>query len=115
MAEDEQPDNEQRHEPAPDEDLSAEELIRQLKVSDLLLGTLASLVQLGYAKLGEGDLPDARLAIEALRTLTPVLEGAAGEDQLRDLRQATANLQLAYADAVKSQEPASAPGEPEQS
>ena len=102
-------EDEQQHEPIPDEELSADELIRQLKVSDLLLGTLASLVQLGYAKLGERDLPDARLAIEALRTLTPVLEDVAGEDQLRDLRQATANLQLAYADAVvKSQAPASA-------
>jgi hypothetical protein len=109
------PEDEQRHEP-PEEEISAEELIRQLKVSDLLLGTLASLVQLGYAKLGESDLTDTRLAIEALRTLTPVLEGVAAEDQLRDLRQATANLQLAYADAVvKTQEPASAASDqPEQ-
>jgi hypothetical protein len=93
-----------------DEEFSAEELIRKLKVSDLLLGTLASLVQLGYAKLGENELSEARLAIEALRMLTPVLEGAASEEALRDLRQATANLQLAYADAVaKAQEPAAEP------
>jgi hypothetical protein len=111
LAEDEQPENEQRRAPTAD-DISPEDLIRQLKVSDLLLGTLASLVQLGYAKLGDGELPDARLAIEALRALTPVLEGAAAEDQLRDLRQATANLQLAYADAVAKSQPAS---DPEQS
>jgi hypothetical protein len=85
---------------------SAEELIRQLKVSDLLLGTLASLVQLGYAKLGEGEAGEARLAIEALRALTPVLEGAAAVEALRDLRQATANLQLAYADTVAKAAPA---------
>ncbi len=85
------------------EQLSAEELIKQMKVSDLLLGTLASLVQLGYAKLGEREADQARLAIEALRALTPVLEGAAPAEALRDLRQATANLQLAYADTVAKQ------------
>ncbi len=89
------------------EELTPEELVRQLKVSDLLLGTLASLVQLGYAKLGEGETDQARLAIEALRALTPVLEGAASVEALRDLRQATANLQLAYAEKVsKPAEPA---------
>ena len=84
-----------------DEQVAAEELIKQLKVSDLLLGTLASLVQVGYAKLGDGETDQARLAIEALRAVTPVLEGAVPDDALRDLRQATANLQLAYADKVK--------------
>ena len=86
-----------------EEQLQAEQLIRQLKVSDLLIGTLASLVQLGYAKLGEGEVDEARLAIDALRALVPVLEGAAAEDAIRDLRQATANLQLAYADLVARQ------------
>lgn len=90
-------------EPTRDEQLQAEQLIRQLKVSDLLVGTSASLVQLGYAKLGEGEADEARLAIEALRALLPVLEGAAAEDAIRDLRQATANLQLAYADYVAKQ------------
>jgi hypothetical protein len=87
----------------PEEQLEAEQLIKRLKVSDLLIGTLASLVQIGYAKLGEGEADEARLAIEALRALLPVLEGAAAEDAIRDLRQATANLQLAYADYVAKQ------------
>ncbi len=96
-------------EPTPEEQLQAEQLIRQLKVSDLLVGTLASLVQLGYAKLGEEEAEEARLAIEALRTLLPVLEGSAPPDAIRELRQATANLQLAYADHVgKPREPAPA-------
>jgi hypothetical protein len=94
------------------EQVSAEELIRRLKVSDLLLGTLASLVQLGYAKLGEGEADQARLAIEALRALTPVLETAVSAEALRDVRQATANLQLAYADKVAKAPPASG-SEPE--
>ena len=83
-----------------EQELSAEELFRQLKVSDVLLGTLASLVQVGYAKLGEGEASEARLAIEALRALIPVIEGTAPADGVRDLRRATANLQLAYADRV---------------
>jgi hypothetical protein len=87
----------------PEEQLEAEQLIKRLKVSDLLIGTLASLVQIGYAKLGEGEADEARLAIEALRALLPVLEGAPAEDAIRDLRQATANLQLAYADYVAKQ------------
>jgi hypothetical protein len=82
------------------EEISAEELLKQLKVSDLLLGTLASLVQLGYAKLAEDDLEQTRLAIDVLRAVMPVLEDSSPPDVVRDLRQATANLQLAYASKV---------------
>ena len=97
-------------EPAHDDRLAADQLLRQLKVSDLLVGTLASLVQLGYGKLGEGEAEETRLAIEALRALVPVLEGAVPPEAIRDLRQATANLQLAYADHVrKPREPAAEP------
>ena len=80
---------------------TAEELLKQLKVSDVLVGSLASLVQVGYAKLAEGETEQTRLAIEALRAVMPVLEGSAPDDAVRDLRQATANLQLAYAEKLK--------------
>ncbi len=101
---------------AEDEQRAAEDLIRQIKVSELLVATLTSWVQLGYAKLADGEAEEARLAIEALRTLLPVLEGSAPADSIRDLRQATANLQLAYADhVVKQREPAqSEPATPPQ-
>jgi hypothetical protein len=79
---------------------AAEELFKHLKVSDFLLGTMASLVQLGYTKLGEGETEQTRVSIEALRALMPVLENAVPADAVRDLRQATANLQLAYASKV---------------
>lgn len=82
---------------------AAEQLLKQLKVSDVLLGSLASLVQVGYAKLGEGETEQTRLAIEALRAVLPVLEGAAPDEAVRDLRQATANLQLAYAGKLKEE------------
>jgi hypothetical protein len=50
------------------------------------------------------DLPQARLAIEALRALEPVLgEGGVDEALVRDLEQARLNLQLAYAKAVEEE------------
>lgn len=88
---------------------AAEELFKQLEVSDFLLGTLASLVQLGYAKLDEGEKEQTRVAIDALRALMPVLDDAVPAEAVRDLRHATANLQLAYASKVNE-----TPDQPEQ-
>jgi len=92
--------------PQSDEELvqRLEEELKKLKVSDLLVQTLYTLSSLGYRKLSEEDqdLDQARLAIEALRALVPVLEEAVGEDVMRDFKQVTANLQLAYADVAKT-------------
>jgi hypothetical protein len=81
-----------------------EEELKTLKVSDLLVQTLYTVSSLGYRRLSEQDrdLDQARLAIEALRALVPVLEGFASEELLRDFKQVTANLQLAYAEAAKT-------------
>ena len=77
--------------------------LKKLKVSDLLVQTLYTVSSLGYRRLSDEDrdLEQARLAIEALRALLPVLEGSVGEELVRDFKQVTANLQLAYADASK--------------
>ncbi len=91
-----------------------EEELKKLKVSDLLVQTLYTVSSLGYRRLtgGERDLEQARMAIEAMRALLPVVEGAVGEDILRDFRQVTANLQLGYADAVSAaREPGAQPGD----
>ena len=89
---------------------SDEELVRQLeqelqklKVSDLLVQTLYTVSSLGYRRLSneERDLDQARLAIETLRALLPVLEGSVSDELVRDFKQVTSNLQLAYADAAK--------------
>jgi hypothetical protein len=97
-------------EPAPEPEepvggLTPEELaeqIRRLRVADVLLSSLSTVAQLGYAKLAPSslDLDQARLAIEALRALVPVLEGSVPDDAIRDFNQVVANLQLAYASAV---------------
>ena len=98
-----------------EQELTPEQLleeIRRLKVSDLLLSTIVSVGQIGFAKLDASsrDLDQARLAIESLRALVPVLEGSVPDEQLRDLNQMVANLQLAYAAAAASRE--GAQGEP---
>jgi hypothetical protein len=88
-----------------EDELSQEELlehIRRMKVSDLLLSMLPTVAQLGYAKLDpEGrDLEQAKLAIESLRALVPVLEGSVPDEVVNDFKQVTSNLQLAYAKAA---------------
>ena len=89
----------------PSEQEIAEQLreeLKRMKVSDLLVQTLYTVSSLGYHKLSpeSRDLEQARLAIEALRALLPVLKGAVPEEVARDFGQVVANMQLAYADAV---------------
>jgi hypothetical protein len=82
------------------EQLQAE--LSRLKVSDLLVQTVYTVSSLGYHRLsGENkDLEQAQLAIEALKALLPVLEGAVPEEVVRDFNQVLANMQLAYASAA---------------
>lgn len=86
-------------EPSPDELLEA---VRNMKVADLVLSTVATLAQLGFAKLDEStrDLEQARLAIEAMKALLGTLEGAVPDEVLRDFNQVVANLQVAYAESA---------------
>lgn len=73
-----------------------------MKVADLLVSTVTTLAQLAYAKLepSSRDLEQARLAIESLRVLVPLLEGHVPAEVTRDLNAMVANLQLAYASAA---------------
>jgi hypothetical protein len=84
----------------PPEDLL--EAIRKMKVSDLLLSTISTTAQLGYAKLetDSRDLEQARLAIESTKALLPLLEGVVAKEVLGEFDQVVANLQLAYAKAA---------------
>jgi hypothetical protein len=76
--------------------------LSQLQVSDLLVQSLSTVSSLAYHRLAPAhrDLAQAQLAIEALRALVPVLRGHVPDELVRDFEQVTANLQLAYADAV---------------
>jgi hypothetical protein len=82
---------------------TAQQLVEELRkasVADLLVHTSSLLGSLAYGKLAPEvrDLEQARLAIDALTALVPVLP----EDRRRDHQQLVSNLQLAYADATKS-------------
>ena len=89
---------------------SAEDLLEEfqrIKVSDLLVSTVYTLSQIGYGKLDPKtrDLEQAKLAIDALRALLPLLQGTADPNLVRDFGQVVANMQLAYADAVGESRP----------
>jgi len=77
-----------------------EEQMKRIRVEDVLLQTVATLVNLGGRRLGlapeaqdERDLDQARLAIEATRALTPLL----GPEEERAVREALSQLQVAFA------------------
>jgi hypothetical protein len=84
------------------------EALDRVGVADVLLQALTATASLGFRRVSPEarDLGQARLAIEALRALEPVLrEGGVDDAVVRDLEQARANLQLAYAKAVSEAEP----------
>lgn len=80
---------------------TAEQLVeelRKVKVADMLVHTSSMFASLAYGKLAPEtrDLDDARLAIDALRAVLPLLP----EAERKDVQQVVTNLQLAYADAA---------------
>lgn len=82
---------------------NAEQLVdelRKAKVSDLLVHTSSLIASLAFGKLAPDvrDLEQARLGIEALAALQPLLE----DDARRDIQQVLTNLRLAYAEAAGS-------------
>jgi hypothetical protein len=84
----------------------AEEL-RRLRIEDVLIQTLITISSIGYRRLGltedtrdDRDLQQAKLAIDTMTALTPVLEDVVPEELIRDFNQSVAALQLAYAQAA---------------
>ena len=96
---------EQPSQPSEDEQELIDQLqaeLGRLKVSDLLLQTVYTISSLGYHRLSgdSKDLDQVRLAIEALKALLPVLQGAVADEVVRDFNQVLTNMQLAYASAA---------------
>ena len=80
------------------------EALDRVGVADILLNALSAAASIGFRRVSPEarDLDQARLAIESLRALDPVLREAGVDDAVvRDLEQARTNLQLAYAKAVE--------------
>jgi hypothetical protein len=92
--------------------------LRRISSADLLLQTTASLLNVGAFRLGliggdgsEHDLEQVRDAIDGVRALLPILERRGSADQLRPLRDALSQLQLAYARDVQASGAPSGAGE----
>lgn len=105
-----------------------EEQLKRLRVEDVLVQTVVSLINLGARKGGlapsdpaapeaeaEADPEQLRLAIEGARALLGLLEGTVGATgeaaaDLKQLRDALSQLQMAYARLAGGS--ASAPNQP---
>jgi len=79
-----------------------EEQIRQIRVEDILMENIVTMVNLGMRRTGlmpgtesERDPEQVRVAIESVRAQMPLVETVAPE-QAAPLRQALSQLQLAY-------------------
>ena len=86
------------------------EQIRALKVQELLVSTVATLGQLAFVKLEANELDDARLAIDAVGALTPLLEGRADPELLRQLKQLLADVRISFASAASDTAQGQSPG-----
>jgi hypothetical protein len=95
------------HSPANEEELRArlEEELKRITVRDVLVQTVVTLINLGGQRLGlsettkeASDPEQTRVAIEAVRSLLPLLEAEeGGPEQIAPVRDALAQLQMAYA------------------
>lgn len=81
-----------------------EEQMRRIRVEDVLLQTVATLLNVGARRLGllsaseeeaavDVDIDQAKLAIDAARALVPLCP----QDQIDPIRQALSQLQMAFA------------------
>jgi hypothetical protein len=100
-----------------------EEQMRHIRVEDVILQTVATLVNLAARRLGlatapgedpseERDIEQARLAIEAVRALVPL----SPEEQIEPVRQALTQLQMAFAretQAAAGDQPVTGPAPPQ--
>ncbi len=96
--------HEQSREPTEDELRAAyEQQLKQIRVEDVLVQTVLSLINLGSLRAGlvpgnesEADPQQLRAAIEAVRALLPQVEPLLGPDA-RQIRDAVSRLQMEYA------------------
>ena len=100
----EQQQHEQSREPTEEELRAAyEQQLKQIRVEDVLVQTVLSLINLGSLRAGlvpgnesEADPQQLREAIDAVRALLPQVEPVLGPDA-RQIRDAVSRLQMEYA------------------
>jgi hypothetical protein len=69
-------------------------------IPEVILSSAALLVSLSARATAEGDLDAARLGIDALAAQLPLIERVVPAEALTQYRQALADLQLGYAQAI---------------
>jgi hypothetical protein len=103
--------------PPTEEELRAayEAELKRIRVDDVIVQTVVSLVNLGGRKAGlapgtedERDFEQVRQAIEGVRALLPLVEADLGPDAER-IREAVSQLQMVYAQSIGQ----GAPGAPQ--
>ena len=103
-----------------DEELAAayEAQLKQIRVEDVLIQTLVSLLNLGGRRAGlspgtedERDPDQVRQAIEGVRALLPIVEPLLGPDA-GQIREALSQLQLAYTRIAGGEQPATEAEQP---
>lgn len=82
-------------------------------IPEVILSGAALLVSLGARAIAERDTESASYAIDALAAQMPVIERIVSADALGHYRQALAELQLGYAEALKPPPGDDEPPEPE--
>ncbi len=92
------PESAEQGPPASEEELQRrlEEQLRQVRVQDLLLESVASVLNLAARRIGkedERDLEQGRIGIEAVRAVVDLLEPGPREQ----VREALAQVQMLYA------------------
>jgi hypothetical protein len=106
--------------PPTEEELRAayEAEIKRLRVEDVLVQTVVSLINLGARKAGiapgtedEADPDQLRQAVDAARALMPFVEPVLGPEA-GQLREALSQLQMAYAKAAGGESAGDAPEQP---
>ncbi|MGA9761900.1 MAG: DUF1844 domain-containing protein, partial [Gaiellaceae bacterium] len=83
----------------------AAEQLKAIKVADLVVQAASGLISLGSVRLAgdQRDLAQARLAIDCLRALEPVVREQVSAELADELQRAVAGMQLAFAEAVNEQ------------
>jgi hypothetical protein len=103
-------------EPSEEQIQAFEEQLKRIRVEDVIVQTLVTLVNLGARRLGltgepeSRDMEQAQLAIEGARALMPLIPG----DELGPIREALSQLQVAFAREMQGapEPPADAPEPP---
>jgi hypothetical protein len=100
--------------------VALEEQLKRVRVEQIVTEATVSILNVAVLRAGlvpgsedSVDLGQTRLGIEAVRALLPLVEQAVGAEQAKPIRDALAQLQLAYVRAAGGGEAPEEPGEPE--